>query len=103
MHKNILPNFKNNMIFRYGLKFEWHIPSQFTTIQAWQIFMHKLVLDRFLLISHFCSSLLSFCLTQGDPTKTFGTHSNICPINQIKEKFNQGPHAYISFYMLLFL
>ncbi len=105
MQMNNWPNIRNILIFRYGPKYEWHIPSWFTTTQKRQIFVKKLAMDGFLLISHFCSFLFSFCPTQGYPIEAFGTHSSTYPTIWIKERFKQSPcstcifillHAFIS-------
>ncbi len=50
-------------------------------------------MDRFLLTSHFCSSLLSLCPTQGHPIKGFSTHLGTYLTIWIKERFKQGPHS----------
>jgi len=105
MQMNNWPNIRNILIFRYGPKYEWRIPSRFTTTQKRQIFVKKLAMDGFLLISHFCSFLFSFCPTQGHPIEAFGTHSSTYLLYGLKKGSNKVPvqHAYLSFYMPLFL
>jgi hypothetical protein len=78
------------LISKYEPKDEWRIPGWLITIQERKFFVQKLVMDKFLVTSHFCFSLSSFCPTQGHPTEAFGTYSNMCPTNWIKERFNQG-------------
>jgi hypothetical protein len=43
-------------------------------------------MDKFLLISHFYSSLHVSCPTQGQPIEASGTHSDICLTNWIEER-----------------
>jgi hypothetical protein len=100
MQMNTWPNIINILSFRYGPKYEWRIPSWFTTIQERQILVKKLAMNGILLISQFCSSLFSFCPTQGHPNEAFGTHSGTYHTIWIKEKFKQGTHSTCIFILL---
>jgi hypothetical protein len=92
--KTFGPIFKT-MIFRYGPKYEWHMLGWLATSQERQIFVQKLVMDKFLLTSHFCSSFISFCPTQGHPTKAFSIHLDICSLSGLKRGSTKVPmHTY---------
>jgi hypothetical protein len=93
MQKNIWPNLRNILISRYGLRYEWHILGWLTTTQERHFFVHKLAMDKFLLTSHFYSSLLWFYPTQGHPIEVGGIHSCTNPTIWIKQRFKQGPHS----------